>query len=64
MGDNSKPEPDIGKEIVPITKKLSNAERMAVFKKLKELSKPEFLRIVFGISALIVNSITNLSFPW
>jgi hypothetical protein len=42
----------------------NNANRSAVFKRLIGVSQPELIRIVIGISALIVNSLTNLSFPW
>lgn len=32
--------------------------------RLLQLSRPEFLRILFGIAGLLTNSVTNLSFPW
>jgi len=35
-----------------------------VFKRLLALSKNELRNISFGLVALVVNSITNLSFPW
>ena len=42
----------------------TNANRIVVLRRLLTLSYPELLRITCGISALIVNSLTNLSFPW
>jgi len=44
--------------------KASNSARYSSLRKLATLSIPEAPRIVAGISGLIVNSITNLSFPW
>jgi ABC-type multidrug transport system fused ATPase/permease subunit len=38
--------------------------RYQVFKRILSLIKPEFPKITVGLLALIVNSITNLSFPW
>jgi ABC-type multidrug transport system fused ATPase/permease subunit len=39
-------------------------KRMETFKRLINLSKPEGSRIAIGLTALSINSITNLSFPW
>lgn len=44
--------------------KTSNAIRIETFKRLAALSAPEAPRIAMGITGLIINSITNLSFPW
>ena len=44
--------------------KPTNENRKAVFKRLLSLNYPETIRIILGISGLIMNSITNLSFPW
>ena len=32
--------------------------------RLMSVAKPEFYRIIVGFSALVMNSITTLSFPW
>lgn len=42
----------------------TNANRMIVLRRLVALSYPELMRIAIGIGALVVNSLTNLSFPW
>eukprot|EP01031_Cornospumella_fuschlensis_P028405 gene28405-34292_t len=47
-------------EIVPAAKK----SRSQTFYRLLSYAKPDSLRISLGLSALVVNSITNLSFPW
>ncbi len=40
------------------------AKRKASFRRLLDIVRPEYSRIALGIIALIVNSVTNLSFPW
>ena len=42
----------------------TKANRKMVFKRLLTLNYPETLRIGMGITGLIMNSITYLSFPW
>lgn len=42
----------------------SKGKRMAVLKRLLGLAAPEYPKIALGLLALIVNSVTNLSFPW
>jgi ABC-type multidrug transport system fused ATPase/permease subunit len=49
------------KQEVAVAKKQSRYE---LFKRLLKFIKPEMPRITIGLIALIVNSITNLSFPW
>ncbi|RYH05821.1 ABC transporter ATP-binding protein [archaeon] len=49
-----------GAEIVPAVKK----PRSQTFYRLLSYAKPDTLQISLGLSALVVNSITNLSFPW
>ena len=44
-------------------KKKAKAARNAAFKRLVMVAKPDTFRITLGLSALVVNSITNLSFP-
>lgn len=39
-------------------------QRINTFKRLINFSKPESGRIIIGLTALSVNSLTNLSFPW
>lgn len=38
--------------------------KSAIFKRLVNFAIPESGRIVIGLTALVVNSLTNLSFPW
>ena len=42
----------------------NNKNRRLVFNRLWALNYSEVMRIAMGISGLIVNSLTNLSFPW
>jgi ABC-type multidrug transport system fused ATPase/permease subunit len=41
----------------------AKSSRIATLKRLMRLATPDLLRIVCGLTALVVNSITNLSFP-
>jgi ABC-type multidrug transport system fused ATPase/permease subunit len=45
-------------------KKTAKEARVAAAKRLIALAKPESMRISLGIFSLLVNSVTNLSFPW
>lgn len=45
-------------------KKRAKAARVAAAKRLMTLAKPESVRISLGIVSLLINSATNLSFPW
>lgn len=38
--------------------------RLAILSRLAGYARPDFLHIFFGMSALAVNAVTNLSFPW
>eukprot|EP01032_Pedospumella_encystans_P014020 gene14020-16120_t len=39
-------------------------KRKAALGRIYAFSKPEAIRLTFGFTSLIVNSVTNLSFPW
>ena len=45
-------------------KKAETKARKEAASRLLELSKPERLRVTLGMISLLVNSVTNLSFPW
>ncbi len=45
-------------------KKAESKTRKEAASRLLELSKPERLRVTLGMISLLVNSATNLSFPW
>tara|TARA_A100001015_G_C15032786_1_gene734280 strand:+ start:1881 stop:3749 length:1869 start_codon:yes stop_codon:yes gene_type:complete len=53
-----------GKKDEKEEKRAAKAARVAAAKRLIELAKPESVRITLGIVSLLVNSATNLSFPW
>jgi len=46
------------------TKAELKQRRRAAFRRLVDMGKPEAARIAVGLTALAVNSATNLSFPW
>jgi len=45
-------------------KKAEKDARKAAARRLLELAKPETMRVTLGMISLLVNSVTNLSFPW
>jgi ABC-type bacteriocin/lantibiotic exporter with double-glycine peptidase domain len=60
---SGKTNPAVELPLVSATSK-PKTSRYQIFKRILSLIKPEFPKITIGLIALIINSITNLSFPW
>lgn len=60
VADDKITQKDMDKE----EKKKAKAARVAAAKRLLALAKPESMRISLGLVSLLINSATNLSFPW